>query len=146
MHLLARGSLTIIDLRPSLAYRQGHIAGAIWSIRPRLGAAAGAGKTVLLVAEEAAIARLAATDLGEAGCTDVRLLAEPPEAWVAAGLPIATSPAEPPDAARIDFLFFTAKRHEGTAEAAEAARQYLAWEVGLIHQLDAQERGTFPIA
>jgi len=144
---LARGSLSIIDLRSSLAYRQGHIAGAIWSIRPRLGAAAaGTGKTVLLVAEEPAIARLAAIDLGEAGCRDVRLLAEPPEAWVAAGLPIATSSAEPADAARIDFLFFTAKRHEGTAEAAKAARQYLAWEVGLIHQLDTQERGAFRIA
>src|SRR5262245_26818484 len=144
---LARGSLTIIDLRPSLAYRQGHIAGAIWSIRPRLSAASPvAGKTVLLVAEEEAIARLAAIDLGEAGCQDVRLLAEPPEAWLAAGLPVVASPSEPPDAARIDFLFFTAKRHEGTAEAAEAARQYLAWEVGLIHQLDAQERGAFPLA
>ena len=50
-------ALSIIDLRPSLAYRQGHIAGAIWSIRPRLGAvAAVADKTVLLVAEEPAIA------------------------------------------------------------------------------------------
>jgi rhodanese-related sulfurtransferase len=143
---LTRGNLAIIDLRASLAYRQGHIDGAIWSVRPRLSAAAVAGKTVVLVAEEPAIARLAAIDLGEAGCTDVRLLVEPPEAWAAAGLPIARSPSEPPDSARIDFLFFTAKRHEGTAEAAAAARQYLAWEVGLLQQLDAQERGAFPIA
>jgi rhodanese-related sulfurtransferase len=141
----ARGGL-IIDLRASLAYRQGHIDGAIWSIRPRLNAAAVAGKTVVLVAEEPAIARLAAVDVGEAGATDVRLLVEPPEAWAAAGLPIARSPSEPSDQARIDFLFFTAKRHEGTAEAAAAARQYLAWEVGLIEQLDAQERGAFCIA
>ena len=147
VHALAHGSLSIIDLRPSLAYRQGHIAGAIWSIRPRLGrAAAVAGKTVLLVAEEPGIARLAAIDLGEAGLKDVRLLADPPEAWSAAGLPIATSPAEPADQERIDFLFFTAKRHGGGPEAAEAARQYLAWEVGLIHQLDAQERGAFRLA
>ena len=27
-----------------------------------------------------------------------------------------------------------------------AARQYLAWETGLLHQLDAQERGVFRIA
>ena len=46
---------------------------AIWSIRPRIGAAAAdAAKTVLLVAEEPAIARLAAIDLAEAGCRDVR--------------------------------------------------------------------------
>ena len=98
------------------------------------------------MAEEPAIAHLAAIDLAEAGCRDVRLLAERPEAWAAAGLPVAASPAEPGDAARIDFLFFTAKRHAGTAEAAEAARQYLAWEIGLIDQLDAQERGAFRIA
>jgi len=98
------------------------------------------------VAEEPGIARLAAIDLGEAGRKDVRLLAERPEAWVAAGLPTVTSPAEPADQERIDFLFFTAKRHEGGPAAAEAARQYLAWEVGLIHQLDAQERGAFRLA
>ena len=49
----------------------------------------------------------------------------------------------PPDADCIDFLFFTHGRHEGNAEA---ARQYLAWETGLIAQLDAQERGAFRIA
>ncbi|HEU0058367.1 MAG TPA: rhodanese-like domain-containing protein [Hyphomicrobiaceae bacterium] len=145
---LARGNLSIIDLRSSLAYRQGHIAGAVWSIRPRLAEAVvgAAARTVLLVAEEPGIARLAAIDLAEAGCTDVRYIAEGPEAWAAAGLGLAASPNAPADAARIDFLFFTAKRHEGTAEAAEAARQYLAWEVGLLNQLDAQERGAFPIA
>ena len=43
-------------------------------------------------------------------------------------IPVATGPAEPGDAARIDFLF-TAKRHAGTAKA--AAAHHLAWEVGL---------------
>jgi len=42
----------------------------------------------------------------------------------------------------IDFLFFTARRHEGDANA---ARQYLAWETGLVGQLDAQERAAFRI-
>jgi hypothetical protein len=42
----------------------------------------------------------------------------------------------------VDFLFFTPARHDGNAEA---ARQYLAWEIGLIDQLDAQERGAFRI-
>jgi len=140
---LARGGLNIIDLRPSLSYRKGHIAGAVWSIRPRIGPPPG--KSVLLVAEEPALARLAAIDLMEAGAEEVRLLSDGPETWSAAGLPLAATPGEPPDQARIDFLFFTAKRHEGGAEAAAAARQYLAWEIGLIDQLDAQERGAFAI-
>ena len=44
------------------------------------------------------------------------------------------------DADCIDFLFFTHGRHEGNAEA---AAPYLAWEIGLVDQLDAQERGSF---
>src|SRR5262245_25787376 len=143
---LARGGLQIIDLRPSLSYREAHVAGAVWSIRPRVGAVCPPpGKSVLLVAEEPALARLAAIDLMQAGAKDVFLLSDGPEAWSAAGLPSVATPGEPPDQARIDFLFFTAKRHEGSAQAAAAARQYLAWEIGLIDQLDAQERGVFAI-
>jgi hypothetical protein len=48
----------------------------------------------------------------------------------------------PPDSVCIDFLFFTARRHDNDAEA---ARQYLAWETGLLAQLDEQERGVFRI-
>jgi rhodanese-related sulfurtransferase len=143
---LARGGLELIDLRPSLSYRQGHLAGAVWSIRPRLAAACPPrGSSVVLVAEEPAIARLAAIDLMEAGAHEVRILSDGPEAWSEAGLPMLATPGDPADQARIDFLFFTAKRHEGTEEAAAAARQYLAWEIGLIDQLDAQERGAFAI-
>jgi len=139
---LRQDRLRFIDLRPSMSYRQGHIAGATWSIRPRLAAAVtDKAKTIALIADDPAIAQLAAIDLAELGCGDVRLLAAPP--WP--GLAIAATPQEPADRDAIDFLFFTAKRHEGTAEAAEAARQYLAWEVGLIDQLDAQERGAFRI-
>ena len=65
-----------------------------------------------------------------------------PKPGATAGLPVVATPDDPPDADCIDFLFFTHGRHEGDAEA---ARQYLAWEVGLIAQLDAQERGVFRI-
>jgi rhodanese-related sulfurtransferase len=139
---LRQGRLQLIDLRPSMSYRQGHLAGASWSVRPRLAAAvADTSKTIALIADDPAIAQLAAIDLAELGCGDVRLLAAAP--WP--GLAIAATPEAPADRDAIDYLFFTAKRHEGTAEAAEAARRYLAWEVGLIDQLDAQERGAFRI-
>jgi hypothetical protein len=55
------------------------------------------------------------------------------------------TPDTPADAECIDFLFFTAKRHDGGEAGREASRQYLAWEIGLIDQLDAQERGAFRI-
>ena len=49
----------------------------------------------------------------------------------------------PSDADCIDFLFFTHDRHDGNAAA---ARQYLAWELGLLAQLDAQERGVLAVS
>jgi rhodanese-related sulfurtransferase len=140
---LRQGAAQVIDLRPAMSYRAGHIPQARWSIRPRIAAAvADAPKPVVLVADEPAVAALATLDLAEAGRTDVRLLAGGHEAWRTTGLPVVATPDDPADADCIDFLFFTHGRHEGNAEA---ARQYLAWEIGLVGQLDAQERGVFRI-
>jgi len=141
---LRAGAVQVIDVRPGMTYRKGHIPQAAWSIRPRIAATiTDRKKTVVLVADEPGVAELAAIDLGEAGCKDVRRLAGGHEAWCAAGLPVAATPQIPTDADCIDFLFFTHGRHDGNAEA---ARQYLAWEIGLVDQLDAQERGAFRIA
>jgi rhodanese-related sulfurtransferase len=141
---LRNGKAQMIDLRSSMTYRQGHIPQAVWSIRPRIAAAvADRMKTVVLVADEPGVAALAAVDLADAGCTDIRLVEGGQQGWGAAGLPSAPTPASPADGDCIDFLFFTHARHDGNADA---ARQYLAWEVGLIDQLDEQERGAFRIS
>jgi rhodanese-related sulfurtransferase len=141
---LAEGRVRLLDLRPSMSYRTEHIDGAIWSIRPRLAAAvANRGQTVVLVADEPAVAALAAIDLAEAGVGEVRLLAGGHAAARAADLAVVATPDSPADADCIDFLFFTHDRHSGNAEA---ARQYLAWELGLVAQLDAQERNVFSLS
>jgi hypothetical protein len=57
----------------------------------------------------------------------------------AAGVKTVTSPAEPADADCIDYLFFVHDRHDGNLDA---ARGYLAWETGLMAQMDAQETGV----
>jgi rhodanese-related sulfurtransferase len=141
--ILRSGKAQVIDLRPSMSYRKAHIAGAAWSIRPRIAKAADAGKTVVLVADQPEIAALAALDLTEAGVGDVRPLAGGLEAARAQGIEMASTPGVPADADCIDFLFFTAKRHENDADA---ARQYLTWEIGLVDQLDESERTSFRIA
>jgi rhodanese-related sulfurtransferase len=134
----------LIDLRPAMSYRAGHIAQARWSIRPRIRAAVvHTAKTVVLAADAPGIAALAALDVAEAGCGDVRLLADGPQSWRGAGLSVIATPEDPPDGDCIDFLFFTHGRHAGNADD---ARRYLAWETGLIGQLDADERGAFRIA
>jgi rhodanese-related sulfurtransferase len=135
---LRRGAVRVLDLRAGLSYRAGHIAGASWTIRPRL-TAAGAARPIVLVADEPAVAALAAIDLTAAGAQVVRILAGGFDAWRSAGLPVESSPDSPSDADCIDFLFFTHDRQSN----ADAARQYLAWETGLLDQLDDQERGVF---
>jgi len=138
---LRDGAARLIDLRPSMSFREEHIAGAVWSIRPRIaGAVTDPALAVTLIADEPGVAALAALDLRDAGVRDVRLLTGGHEAARSAGLPVAATPDTPSDAECIDFLFFTHSRHEGNAEA---ARQYLAWEIALVDQLDAQERASF---
>jgi rhodanese-related sulfurtransferase len=140
---LDAGTCIVLDLGPSMSFRKAHIPGSRWSMRSRLaGAAREAGKTAVLVADDADVARLAATDLLESGTRDVRLLDGGIAAWIRAGLPTDASPADPPDAECIDYLFFVHDRHGGNREA---MRQYLAWETGLVAQLDPQERATFRI-
>jgi rhodanese-related sulfurtransferase len=136
-----RGHVAILDLRASGAFRGGHIPGATWTIRPRIADPAPSDACVL-VADAPEIAALAALDLAEAGRGEVLLLDGGFDAWQAAGLPVEATPNEPADAERIDFVAFTHGRHEGDFGA---SRQYLEWEIGLVGQLDAQERAVFRI-
>jgi rhodanese-related sulfurtransferase len=136
---LHSGVVRVLDLRAGMSYRAGHVAGAAWTIRPRIAAGAAAAGTIVLVADDPAVAALAAFDLTAARARDVCILAGGFEAWRSAGLPVESSPDRPSDADCIDFLFFTHDRQSN----ADAARQYLSWETGLLGQLDDQERGVF---
>ncbi len=141
---VAGSGMQLVDLRPSMTYRAGHIDGARWSTRSRLDALAlEQGQGVALIADDAATAALAAQRLGELGPTDVRQLSGGPDDWRAAGLAIVATDNEPADADCIDYLFFT---HERNAGNKADARRYLEWEVGLVDQLDKQERDSFQVA
>jgi hypothetical protein len=52
------------------------------------------------------------------------------------------SGAKPADGDAIDYLWFVHDRHDGNLDA---ARRYLAWEQGLIAQLDAEEKAEFDL-
>lgn len=137
------GSCSVFDLGASMNFRKTHIPGSHWTTRVRLAADARIGKkSVVLVADEADMARLAAIDLLEAGITDVRLLDGGLGAWTKAGYPAEATPESPPDAECIDYLFFVHDRHAGNKAA---MRQYLAWETGLMAQLDEQDKSAFRI-
>ena len=133
----------VFDLGPSMEFRKAHIPGSRWSTRVRLAAdARGEKRTIVLAAESADVARLAATELLPAGKTEVQMLAGGVSAWKRAGHTTEASPGVPPDSDCIDYLFFVHDRHAGNREA---MRQYLAWETGLMAQLDHQDRATFRI-
>ena len=63
-------------------------------------------------------------------------------AWKRAGCATEASPGTPVDAECIDYLFFVHDRHAGKRDA---MRRYLAWETGLIAQLDEQDRNAFRV-
>lgn len=134
---------TVLDLGASMSFRKAHIPGSRWSTRVRLAAdARNENNSIVLVPEDIDVARLAAVDLFEADIKDVKLLDGGIAAWAQAGYSTEASPAMPPDAECIDHLFFVHDRHAGNREA---MKQYLAWETGLIAQLDEQDRAAFKI-
>lgn len=138
MHKGAR----LVDIRSSAAFRQGHVAGAIWSRRPLLPRwlAKARPDAVLLIADAPEEAALVAADLHQAGVASVHLVEGGTKALIAAGAACDITPDDPPDAARIDHLFFVHDRHDGNLDA---SRRYLEWETGLVAQLTPQERAQF---
>jgi rhodanese-related sulfurtransferase len=140
---LDAGACAVFDLGASMSFRKAHIPGSRWSTRVRLAADAGNWKKpVVLVADEAGVARLAAAELFEAGVKDVKLLDSGIAAWTSAGYATENTPDLPADAECIDHLFFVHDRHAGNKAA---MKQYLAWETGLTAQLDEQDRKAFRI-
>ncbi len=139
---MADGTMVVIDIRSSQSYRDGHVPGAHWALRPQLPGFASHldGKHAVLIAEAGDGARLAALDALDLGAAGVTILGGGMAAWVAAGHAIERSPDVPADANRKDYLFFTGQRHMGNKEH---MRQYLEWEIGLVGQLDTDERAAF---
>jgi rhodanese-related sulfurtransferase len=129
----------LLDLSPSTAYRAAHIDGARWATRARLDRLGLRGSESVLLAGPADSASLAALDLGELGVRRIEHVAGGPDDWRQAGLDLVSTPAIPGDAECIDYLFFVHDRHDGNLDA---ARRYLEWEVGLLEQMDAQERSV----
>ncbi|MCJ8518512.1 rhodanese-related sulfurtransferase [Pseudorhizobium tarimense] len=139
LRLRAEDRAIFIDLRGSLAYRESHVDGAIWLVRPKARSVAGTvgGRAALLITDDRLVAELAAKELREAGIQELRLVEGGHQALVNAGARTVSTPDTPSDAEAIDHLFFVHDRHDGNLES---SRRYLAWETGLVDQLDDVER------
>jgi rhodanese-related sulfurtransferase len=132
---------TVFDVGSSMGFRKAHIPGSRWSLRTRIAKDAQGAKTpIVLTAGDIDVARLAATELRDAGMTDISLFAGGVAAWSKAGNPTAASADIPADRECIDYLFFVHDRHAGNRAAMQ---QYLAWETGLMAQLGEQDKSVF---
>ncbi len=138
---LAEGTASIVDLRVSAGWLAGHVPGSIWSIRPRIADALGrCGSAVTLIADDPRLAAWAVSDLAPTERRVFTVLDGGFAAWEARGGEVRRAPEALTPADRIDFLFFVHDRHAGNKAASSA---YLEWEMGLLAQLDEQERGAF---
>ncbi len=144
------GAVITIDLRPSMAFRAGHIRGSVWSTRSRLRACVDAQSAlmgqasapIVLVASHPGIAALAASELSAAQRQRSRCIIADSATLARYGPNIDSTPDYPANADCLDYLFFVHDRHNGNKLA---ATQYLQWEQNLVSQLDQQERSSFKI-
>ncbi|HSR72414.1 MAG TPA: rhodanese-like domain-containing protein [Kiloniellales bacterium] len=136
--------IDVVDVGESAGFRAGHTAGARWLPRPRLGGALRARPSergLVLVSEDGTLAVLAAYDAQETIEAPAAVLRGGRNAWRAAGFPLESSPDDPPDSERIDFLFWVHDRHAGNKDS---MREYLAWEQALPARVAAD--GTLRFA
>jgi 3-mercaptopyruvate sulfurtransferase SseA len=134
--LLDTGEASVIDLGRSLDYEAGHIPGAWFAVRARLPASlerVPKRRVLVLTSPDAALATLAAAELGDCGFPEVRVLAGGTAAWRAAGLPLATgreAMADTPD---------DCWRRPYDPYARPGARErYLEWEIELVRQIERE--------
>jgi rhodanese-related sulfurtransferase len=133
----------VVDLALSRHHRQGHIPGAWFAIRARLGEALhklpAAGELVL-TSEDGRIARYAAAELVTR--RPVKVLAGGTAAWKAAGLPLETGMG--PLASEPDDVALSAR--DRPADRERYMREYLAWEIDLVNQIARDTDCRFRLA
>ena len=124
---------TVIDLSRSPDYRRGHIPGAWFAIRGRLGTAlpkiplTGA---VVLTSEDGWLAGLAVAEARQLTEKPVKWLKGGNAAWVAAGKPLSKDPQMADEA-----LDVWLKPYERPGDPKAGMQEYLTWEVDLIDRI-----------
>jgi rhodanese-related sulfurtransferase len=137
------GEVTVVDLARSLAFRAGHIPGALWGVRTRLAALLPklpAGRPVAVTAPSADLAALGAAELAALGVSPVAVLEGGTAGWVAAGYPLDSDRTDPPDEACIDAYLRPYDRNSGVEDA---MRAYLAWEIDLVQAVERDGDAPF---
>jgi rhodanese-related sulfurtransferase len=143
-HRLAAGKTAVIDLELSKRYALGHIPGAWFAVRSRLGVALKrlpSHQAIVLTSPDGALAALAAAELQAVASVPVMTLAGGTPAWVRAGLPFETGATRMADEA--DDVFLSPRERGQNRE--DAMREYLTWEINLVNDMAEDDDHRFRI-
>jgi rhodanese-related sulfurtransferase len=141
---LDAGTVTVIDLDYSKSYRNGHIPGAWFATRTRLGAALEKlppAESIVLTSPDGDLAQVAAEEFAGRTALPVAALEGGTRAWTLVGYPLASGAdrmAETPD-----DVWLPAREQGGDRES--AMRAYLAWEIDLVNQMATDNDHRFKV-
>ena len=101
-----------------------------------------AAKSIVLTSPDGRLAQLAAVELAGIASVPVAVLAGGTQAWVAAGLPLEQGATHMADEA--DDVVLSARERGQDREA--AMREYLEWEINLVHDMASDDDHRFQVA
>jgi 3-mercaptopyruvate sulfurtransferase SseA len=125
----------VVDLDRSVAFRDGHIPGAVWGVRTRLhllGKRLARARRVILTSPDGVQAARALEEVRALTSGDVGVLLGGTAAWREAGLPLERDRRNPEDADCVDFYLRPYDRNDGVEAAMQA---YLSWEIDLVDEI-----------
>jgi rhodanese-related sulfurtransferase len=149
--MLKMNSATVVDVADSSSYAKGHIPGAWFVIRARLGESIERmplSQSLVVTGNEPGMAALAAQDLAKLTGKSVSVLAGGNAAWRKAGHPVKSGMERPGTQVDDIFLqpFLWGQLDPASAEFRKAANDYLAWELQLPAQLERAKETDFKLA
>jgi 3-mercaptopyruvate sulfurtransferase SseA len=136
--------VSIVDLSFSRDYRKGHIPGAWFAIRSRLGQSMKKiplGGTLVLTSEDGIVAGLAASETVSRAAVPVRWLEGGNAAWQAAGYALTADDLRMAD----EVVDLWLKPYERPNDTTKAMEEYLAWEVDLLQRIERDGTTNFTL-
>ena len=141
---IADGSVRVVDLDNSLAYRAGHVPGAWFAIRARLrqnlDRVPGDGRPLVFTCPDGILARLAAAEAASWCPRSVAYLDGGTAAWRDAGHPLGRGPENLAD--ETDDLSY--RPYDHTSGVEQRMRDYLEWEVELLERIRDDDDVNYP--